>query len=155
MEEGRPQLRLLLKVTHCSVYSCVYVCLKRRLKGQKMEYRLHRYPHWIQNGWYLSSHLLFPKDSGWKSWMNWAFGKEILCRASRKSSPEQATSRKVLNQIFFYPIVWQAAFWKATGEADLLVNWLPCLCCGIPDPLHTDRWRKYRIHNPKDTGFKK
>lgn len=141
MEEGRLSCDSLLKVTHCSVYSCVHVCLKRRLKGQKMEYRppvssldpermVPIFPS------------PFPKDSGWKSGMNWAFGKEIPGRASRKSSPEQANSRKVLNQIFFLShSLDKLPSERQLGRLDLLVT-TDCLVLKAASQIHTDRWLK-------------
>lgn len=143
MKEGMLSCDSLLEVTHCSVYLCVHVCLKWRLKRQKMEYcppvssldpeeMVPIFPS------------PFPKDSGWKSWMNWAFGKEMPGRAGRKSSPEQANSRKVSNQIFFLPhSLDKLPPERRLGRLDLLVT-TDCLVSKVASQTRTDRCLKVR-----------
>lgn len=66
---------------------------------------------------------LYPMDSDWESWISQAFGKQMPGRAGRKSTPEQANSRKMSNQIFFLShSLDKLPSERHSGRLDLLVT---------------------------------
>lgn len=152
MEEGRLSCDSSWKWLTVPVYSCVHVCLKRETERAEMEYRppvssldpermVPIFPS------------PFPKDSGWKSWMNWAFGKEILAELVERAVQSRQNPEKVLNQIFFLShSLDKLPSERQLGRLDLLVT-TDCLVLKAASQIHTEDGWKYRTHDPKDTGL--